>query len=128
MTPLIDVLRSTDGPEITSDATIGELFAQLQNDRRRLVVWHLYHDIAADETVTLRELSEFVTQCEFGDDYSSTERKRVYISLYQHHLDQLAEVGLIERRGEHEYQPGRNVKAAIEILATAEDVCGGTAR
>jgi DNA-binding transcriptional ArsR family regulator len=73
------------------DSQHEEVFTLLSNSRRRRVV-RLLAD--ADGEMTISELSERIAAAEEGvdrDDLSSSDRKRVYISLYQTHLPKLEE-------------------------------------
>lgn len=81
----------TDESSLTKD----EIFELLYNRRRRMVIWYLRENggtgsvsdlaehIAADENETT------VTQL------SSSERKRVYVGLYQNHLPMMDRVGVV---------------------------------
>lgn len=68
--------------------------------------------LARSETTTQGELAEHIAAVENDVDRSevtSTQRKRVYISLYQSHLPKLEEAGAIdfdENRGTVERVPG----------------------
>ena len=72
------------------------IFDLLANERRRRVVRYL---LAESESTTLGELAEHIAAIENDKPQSalsSTERKRVYISLYQGHLPKLDDAGAIE--------------------------------
>lgn len=75
-----------------------EFFSVLSNNRRRTVL--RYMDLRADEApFELRELSEVVAAQENDkevEELTSDERKRVYVALYQGHLPDIDELGLIE--------------------------------
>lgn len=74
-----------------------DLFHSLQNERRRRVLRVLIG--AEDETLAMGDISKSVAAAENECPermVSSDERKRVYIALYQNHLPQLDDVGLIE--------------------------------
>jgi hypothetical protein len=67
----------------------------LQNPRRRAVLRYL----AGESPTTQGELAEHIAGLENDVDpaaVSSTQRKRVYISLYQSHLPKLDEAGAID--------------------------------
>lgn len=125
--PLVDIVRSAAGvgQDTTADESVDVLLTQLSNERRRLVISHLHHDIGAEEIVTTRELAEFVTHYECGDGYTSDDRKPIYVALYQSHLPKLVDAGILEQVDTHEFRPGPNLAAAAEILETAESVTGG---
>lgn len=88
-----------------ADATLDrdELFHLLKSERRRRALRYL---LAADEeTVVMRDVAEAVAAEEYDTTVArlgSEERQRVYITLYQSHLPQLAKAGVItydQRRG-----------------------------
>lgn len=71
------------------------LFDLLRNRRRRLVMRYL----ATHEDADIGELAEHIAAVENGTDpeaLSSSERKRVYVSLYQSHLPKLAEAEVVD--------------------------------
>lgn len=86
-----DTERGGDAdPEPTPD----EVFTLLRNDRRRAVLRRLR---AVPET-TLSDLTDCVAASEADttrERLRSRDRKRVYISLYQSHLPQLADAGIV---------------------------------
>lgn len=72
------------------------VFGILQNKRRRNVLRYL---MSVDRMVTQAELAEQIAAQENGitvAEIDSTQRKRVYVALYQTHLPKLDEAGLIE--------------------------------
>ncbi|WP_380676857.1 DUF7344 domain-containing protein [Salinigranum sp. GCM10025319] len=71
-------------------------FEILQNQRRRDALSYLR---ANEGTATLGELAEYIAAKENGIDaraVSSSQRKRVYIGLYQCHLPKLAGAGVVD--------------------------------
>jgi|AntRauTorcE11898_2_1112593.scaffolds.fasta_scaffold02193_4 hypothetical protein len=103
-----------------------DLFHSLQNERRRRVLRVLTD--AEDETFAMGEIAKFVAAAENECPerlVSSDQRKRVYIALYQNHLPQLDDVGLVE------YDQSRGDVAAgaaldqaatfLEMTAPADD-------
>ena len=77
-----------------------ELYDLLSNHRRRYVI-HFCKQ--ADEPLTLSDLAERVAAREQDKsvaELTSAERKRVYTSLQQTHLDRLADAGMIEFDGD----------------------------
>ncbi|WP_434522737.1 DUF7344 domain-containing protein [Halorubrum sp. AS12] len=73
-----------------------ELYDLLSNHRRRYVI-HFCKQ--ADEPLTLSDLAEMVAAREQDKsvaELTSAERKRVYTSLQQTHLDRLADAGMID--------------------------------
>lgn len=76
-----------------------ELYDLLSNHRRRYVI-HFCKQ--ADDPLTLSDLAELVAareQDKSVTELTSAERKRVYTSLQQTHLDRLAEAGMIDYDG-----------------------------
>jgi len=73
-----------------------DLFHLLQNERRRAVVRYLR---GREQTVKMRDVAEQVAAWEHDTTVralTSDERQRVYIALYQSHLDTLADAGVID--------------------------------
>lgn len=101
------------GESLSKDA----VFKMLSNRRRRLVVRYLQRQPDADESVRIRDLSEWIAAEENGvrpEDVTYKQRKRVYISLYQTHLPSLHANGIIaydSRSGE------------VKLMPTARDFC-----
>ena len=102
-----EVARSGPGrPDVsgspdTTDATRGslpkdDLFHLLQNSRRRAVLRYLR---GREGPVRMRDVAEQVAAWENDTTVAalrSDERQRVYVALYQSHLDTLADAGVIE--------------------------------
>lgn len=95
------------------------VFAVLSSHRRRYMLHALQN---ADGEATLGELAEQVAAWEYGksvEEITSTERKRVYTSLQQHHLEKLETAGLIEV--EHDRitatERGENMRVYLEVVA-----------
>ena len=79
-------------PELTGDA----IYDALADQRRRYALHHLKQ---VDEPVSVRSLAEQVAAWENEKtvaELTSQERKRVYIALYQYHLDTLDDQGLVD--------------------------------
>lgn len=77
-----------------------ELYDLLSNHRRRYVI-HFCKE--AEEPLTLSDLAERVAAREQDKsvaELTSAERKRVYTSLQQTHLDRLADAGMIDYDGD----------------------------
>ena len=77
-----------------------ELYDLLSNHSRRYVI-HFCKE--ADEPVSLSDLAEKVAAREQDKsvaELTSAERKRVYTSLQQTHLDRLADAGMVEYNGD----------------------------
>jgi hypothetical protein len=88
-----DERRSVTG---TGSLPTDDLFHLLQNSRRRAVLRYLR---GREGPVRMRDVAEQVAAWEHGTTVArltSEERQRVYITLYQSHLDTLAEAGVID--------------------------------
>jgi len=77
----------------------GEIFELLSNHRRRYTIRFCKENGSA----TLAELAEYIAAIEQDKspaEISSAERKRVYTSLQQTHLDRLEDAGMIHYDGD----------------------------
>jgi hypothetical protein len=77
------------------DTTIDETLTLLKNARRRQVIKCV---VTAPEPVTVGELAERIAAREEGvsrEIVGSQARKRVYVGLYQGHLDKLDQAGFV---------------------------------
>jgi DNA-binding transcriptional ArsR family regulator len=73
-----------------------EVFEMLQNERRRRILRYL---LDADDVMTIGELAERIAAVENDTSVAalnSTQRKRVYVALYQTHLPKMDDVGVID--------------------------------
>lgn len=94
------------------------LFTVLSNHRRRYV---LYACNGADGTTTLSDVAEQVAAWEYDkpvEAVTSTERKRVYTSIQQHHLSKLEEADLIRVDGDRLESTDRakNLDVYFEVI------------
>jgi hypothetical protein len=83
----------TDGPTSLSKDTVFEL---LKNQRRRNALTFLREE---EGETTLSDMAEHIAAKENGIDVqalTSSQRKRVYIGLYQCHLPKMASAGVVE--------------------------------
>ena len=106
-------MSADGGDDSESQSPIESVFNILRNSRRRAVLDHLR---SGDGTSTLKELAEQIAADENNidvDQLSSQQRKRVYISLYQNHLEKMADAGLIE------YDPDRGTVELREYSTVA---------
>ncbi len=74
----------------------GEIFDVLQNQRRRYVLQYLKR---FDGPVSLSDLATQVAAWEYRtpvEKVSNKQKKRVYTTLQQTHLDKMAQVGIVE--------------------------------
>ena len=99
------------------------IFDLLANERRRRVVRYL---LSESESTTLGELAEHIAAIENDKPesaLSSTERKRVYISLYQSHLPKMDDAGAIEfDENRKTVEIGPNLTELTDYLPVKEGV------
>lgn len=104
-------------------ATVADL---ISNERRRHVCSYAARELGSDEAATLGEIAEHVAAVEHGVDYDSGERKSVYITLYQCHIDDLVDAGVLERTEQDKlYRAGPNAEPVAGIVSHIESVVGG---
>jgi len=97
------------GPE---EIRLDVIFDILKNQRRR----HVLRYLREYETTTLSDLAEHVAALENGKDVqslTSSERKRVYVGLYQCHLPRMNDAGVIDFDSD---------RGRIELNDTAEQL------
>lgn len=85
------IRETTDEDSLTKD----DIFEVLYNRRRRMVIWYLRDN---DGTGSVSDLAEHIAADENDttvNQLSSSERKRVYVGLYQNHLPMMDNVGVI---------------------------------
>jgi DNA-binding transcriptional ArsR family regulator len=85
-------VRRADEDELSNE----EIFDVLQNERRRHVLQYLREH---GGPVSLGDLADNVAAAEYDcnrAEVTSAQRKRVYTTLQQSHLPQMAEVGIVE--------------------------------
>lgn len=85
-------LEASTPPALTKD----EIFDALKASRRRAVLRYLDEN---GGTATTGTLAEHIAAMENGVDVSaisSSQRKRVYVALYQAHLPRMADFGIVE--------------------------------
>lgn len=89
-----------EATSVTPAKRQNDLFEALANHRRRYTLYAC--DEAAGE-LSLSDVAEQVAAWEYGktiEAVTSSERKRVYTSLQQHHLPRLVEAGLVKFDGD----------------------------
>lgn len=94
------------------------LFSVLSSHRRRYV---LYVCNQADGETTLSDVAEQVAAWEYDKpiaEITSTERKRVYTSIQQHHLSKLEDAGLITVDGDRlaATEKAKNLDIYLEVV------------
>lgn len=108
--------------EIAEAFPLDQVFGILKNSRRRLVLEYVAD---TDGQVSLSEVAEQIAAWENDKDVkqiTSSERKRVYVGLYQCHLPKMDSVGIIsfdKARGTIEVQDG--VERFYDYLDTDEE-------
>lgn len=82
--------------EPTEELSLDLIFEILKNERRREVIRYLR---THEQRVTLSDLAEHIAALENDTDIASitsSQRKRVYVGLYQCHLPKMADMGIVE--------------------------------
>lgn len=126
-------LRDTD-PEERPEEEVEELlnpnrvdiFRMLSSERRRNVIRALGR--LGDET-NIGDLSEMTAALEYNKDIrevTSKERKRVYVGLYQTHLDQMDDAGILDWESDRGYVDVsvRDINTVIDVMEMIEDIDG----
>jgi len=88
----------TDDAQEPESLSLDLVFEILKNSRRREVI-HYLRDQESDERVALGELAEHVAAIENDtttDQLTSSQRKRVYVGLYQCHLPKMDDMGVVD--------------------------------
>ena len=83
------------GESRTEEIRLDVIFDILKNQRRR----HVLRYLRENESTTLSDLAEHVAALENDKDVrslTSSERKRVYVGLYQCHLPRMNDAGVID--------------------------------
>lgn len=98
------------------------VFDVLSNERRRRTIRYL---LAEPGTITLGDLAEHIASLENGkpeEALTSTERKRVYICLYQSHLPKLDDADIVDFDGDRKtIETGDAVDQVTRFLPEEED-------
>lgn len=84
--------EASDPPELTLDG----LLEVAKNERRRRILQYL---AAADGAVAIGDLAEHLARLEYDcpdGGPTSTQRKRMYVGIYQGHLPKMNEMGVVE--------------------------------
>lgn len=97
-----DVIELLNGTDVADESVEGDtlsdddVFEVLYNRRRRDVISYLLEE---DGSSTVGELAEYIAAKENDStvqQLSSSERKRVYVGLYQNHLPMMDDVGVVD--------------------------------
>ena len=89
------VAEPEEGESPREEIRLDVIFDILKNQRRR----HVLRYLRENETTTLSDLAEHVAALENDKDVrslTSSERKRVYVGLYQCHLPRMNDAGVID--------------------------------
>ena len=96
---------------------LDQLFEVLQNQRRRYVLKYLRDN---EGGTSLSDLSEQIAAWENDKEIrriSSSERKRVYVALYQCHLPKMDDMGVIEfEKARGTIEPGEHIELCYSYL------------
>ena len=122
---------SGDGGQATEAAELAKdvVFDILKNERRRQAL----HFLREHPTTSLSDLAEHVASLENDKpirDLTSSERKRVYVGLYQCHLPKMDDAGVIDyerSRGTIELRPASSqcfVYLDVDRTDGSEDASG----
>lgn len=107
--------QSETGDESETEVPLDLIFGILKNGRRRRVIQYL---MDTEEEVTLSDLAEHIAAIENDTTparLTSSQRKRVYVGLYQCHLPKMDDAGVIE------YNQARGIIRATEQLPEFHD-------
>ena len=98
---------------------LDQVFEVLKNERRRRVLEQLSE---SDDTLDLGTLAEEIAALENDKDVrqiTSTERKRVYVGLYQCHLPKMDELGVVSfEKSRGTIEAGPHIGAVLRYLET----------
>jgi hypothetical protein len=119
MTEASDRLETDALSETESELELDQVFGILKNQRRRYVLQYLNE---VDDTVSMNDLAEEIAAWENGKDVSqlsSSERKRVYVGLYQCHLPKMDSMGVVSfNKPRGLIERGPNAEVFDEYLQT----------
>lgn len=125
----LSLFRSDDTEPVASDTTIADLFAALDNARRREMV-RLLAD--ANRQVAFNTVVLNVAAAENdvpAGKVTSDQRKCVYTATLQNHAPTLDDLGLIDYAGSNRsrgaFHPTEATLAAARVLELADDVTAG---
>jgi hypothetical protein len=102
------------------DLSLDVAFDIVKNERRRLVLQYLAEQ---DEPVALGELAEHIAAIENDKDVkaiNSSERKRVYVGLYQCHLPKMDDADVIDSERNSNIRLGSNADQVMQYIDVDE--------
>ena len=113
---------ATDPRREPYDLGLDQLFEVLQNQRRRYVLQYLHDN---EGGTSLSNLSEQIAAWENDKEIrriSSSERKRVYVALYQCHLPKMDDMGVVEfEQARGTIEAGEHIQLCYSYLDVHEN-------
>ena len=113
-------------PELGRELGLDQVFEILKNQRRRYVLQYLRE---RREPVSLSDLSEQIAAWENSKDVrtiTSSERKRVYVGLYQCHLPKMDGMDVVDfNKPRAIIEPGENIEMFYSYLDTPDTTPDG---
>lgn len=109
-----------------AELDIDTALSLLSNERRRLTLRFAIEE--ADGEFDLVDVVRDIATYEYGPEYTSSERKRVYISLYQTHLSELVDAGVLERvdgDSAHTFRISESARPLYDVLEATTARLGG---
>ncbi|MFW5924245.1 MAG: DUF7344 domain-containing protein [archaeon] len=106
----------TDVEKTDADLSLNEAFDIVKNERRRLVLKYLVEN---EGPVALGDLAEHIAAIENDKDVvaiNSSERKRVYVGLYQCHLPKMDAADVIESERNSNITLGENADQVMQYV------------
>ena len=109
------------GSDALPSLPLDQVFEVLKNERRRRVLERLAE---SDGALDLGTLAEEIAALENDKDVrqiTSTERKRVYVGLYQCHLPKMDDFGVVSfEKSRGTIEPGPHIDAVLRYLETPD--------
>lgn len=110
-----------------TEEAIDRIAHLISNQRRRVVIQavaRLGHPASIDDLALLVAAEE---NDKSVDEVSSSERKNARVGLYQNHVPQLAEAGIVEADDRYfEVKPGPNMDVALVSIVGIEHALNGS--
>jgi len=106
--------------EQNTDLELGEVLELLRARRRRVALDYLDREGEG----TFGDLVDYAAREIHGLGYSTDERKRIYVALYQNHLPKLDDMGVVEFEGtgdDDRVRPGDRFEGVVHILDALRD-------
>lgn len=128
------IVTSVGGPPTLDELDAGGVFDVLKNPRRRYVIRRLDGDRLATMDSLASGLAAEETGLDVSEiDHTSSDHKRVYVSLHQTHIPRLEGAGVISRDGDGKMaliQPAGDFEGVAWLLdqSTRLERSGGSSR